>query len=55
MKYTVTYYDAKGNAEIVRLVFAAAGQEFTDERFGFDDKGSKEWEKRKPGMFCLNY
>ena len=30
--YKLTYFDARGRAEISRLIFAAAGVEYTDER-----------------------
>ena len=32
MKYTLTYFDAKGRAEISRLIFAAANVEYIDDR-----------------------
>ena len=31
-KYTLTYFEARGRAEISRLIFAAAGQEVSVEK-----------------------
>jgi glutathione S-transferase len=36
-QYKFFYYDIRGKAEIVRLIFAAAGQEFQDVRFEEED------------------
>jgi glutathione S-transferase len=35
--YTLNYFNGRGRAEITRLVFAAAGVEFTDKRVEFED------------------
>lgn len=35
--YTLNYFNARGRAELTRLVFAAAGVEFTDKRVEFAD------------------
>lgn len=40
--YKVTYFNSKGRAEISRLILAAAGQKFTDERVA-------DWPKGKDG------
>lgn len=42
--YKLIYFNIKGRAEIPRLIFAAAGQEYEDERIDF-----KEWPQRKTG------
>ena len=41
-KYTLHYFDVRGLAELSRLVFAQAGQEFTDHRMKMED-----WEEEK--------
>lgn len=43
--YKVTYFNGKGNGQIIRLALAAAGKEFVDERLT-----GEEWGKRKAGM-----
>ena len=43
-KYTLTYFDGKGRAELVRLVFAQAGVEYTDKRVT-----GEEWGAMKEG------
>ena len=50
-KFKISYFDIKGRAELPRLVFAAAGKEFDDERISGDKwtafKPSKRrWETR---------
>ena len=49
--YTLEYFDAKARGELIRLVFAEAGEKYEDKRFTFE-----EWPKHKPGefMYCLN-
>ena len=48
-KYILNYFDAAGRAEAVRLMFHAAGVEFTDNRMD-----SPEWLKNKSdGMFSI--
>ena len=42
--YKLIYFQARGVAEVTRLVFAAAGQEYVDERIPRD-----EWPNEKPG------
>ncbi|KAK3604482.1 hypothetical protein CHS0354_019077 [Potamilus streckersoni] len=43
--YRLTYFDARGKAELARLVFAAAGQKFEDNRIQKD-----EWPEIKKTM-----
>lgn len=42
--YKITYFNGRGRAEITRLIFAAAGEKYTDERFEFE-----EWPSKKAG------
>ena len=42
-KYTLNYGNARGRGELIRYVFVAGGQEFTDNRFEFAD-----WPAYKP-------
>ncbi|OWF56790.1 S-crystallin 4 [Mizuhopecten yessoensis] len=44
-KYTITYFDAAGRAEVTRLAFAAKEVEFNDVRLTSD-----EWKKMKPSV-----
>ena len=41
--YKLTYFNVKGAAEVSRLMFAAAGVKYTDERVTRED-----WPKLKP-------
>ena len=41
--YKVTYFDGRGNGEIIRLTLSAAGQKFEDERIS-----QENWPKFKP-------
>ncbi|XP_064627123.1 probable glutathione S-transferase 6 [Lineus longissimus] len=41
--YKLTYFDARGRAELSRLIFAVAGVEYGDVRISFE-----EWGKLKP-------
>ncbi|XP_072050402.1 hematopoietic prostaglandin D synthase-like [Amphiura filiformis] len=43
--YKLTYFNAKGRAEIIRLVFVQAGVKYEDVRVNFDD-----WPPLKPTM-----
>ena len=43
--YKLVYFQARGSAEISRLVFAAAGKEYEDVRISTDD-----WKDKKPGI-----
>lgn len=43
VNYTLHYFNGRGRAEISRLIFAAAGVEYTDHRI-------EEWSKAKPGL-----
>ncbi len=36
-QYKLTYLDGRGRAEIIRLVFAAAGVDFEDHRVSLDE------------------
>jgi len=42
--YNLHYFNLTGRAELIRLVFTATGQKFTDTRIGFGD-----WAAIKPG------
>lgn len=42
VQYKLHYFNIRGRGEIIRLVFAAAGQEYEDHRFEFQD-----WPKYK--------
>ena len=41
-QYKVNYFDARGRAEIIRLILTQAGQEFVDNRFS-----GEQWAKEK--------
>jgi len=41
--YKLTYFDARGRAEVARLMFHAVGKEFEDERLRGD-----AWKAAKP-------
>ena len=47
-KYVLIYFDVRGRAEPTRLLFKAAGVEFEDRRFSFEEWG-KEKEQFKSG------
>lgn len=44
--YKVTYFNGRGRAELTRLILAAGGIKFTDDRFEFT-----EWPNRKAGKY----
>ena len=44
-EYTLKYFNARGRAEVTRLIFAQAGIKYKDERVEF---GTEEWAKLKP-------
>ena len=46
--YTLYYFNGRGRAEILRMMFAAAAVQYTDKRFEFS-----EWDKIKKGIFFL--
>lgn len=43
VKYLFVYFNLQARGEVIRLLFKAAGEEFIDERFSFED-----WPKYKP-------
>ena len=43
--YSLHYFDGRGRAEIIRLIFVYAGQKFRDIRHSFE-----EWPKLKSEM-----
>jgi len=43
MAYKLTYFDLKGRGEPIRLIFAAAGENYDDDRIKFEN-----WESVKP-------
>ena len=45
MSYTLYYFNARGGAEAIRLIFAYAGVEYKDVRYEYN---SEEWAKQKP-------
>lgn len=45
-EYKLTYFNGRGRAEITRLIFAAAGQKYTDERIS-------DWPKGKEGLIRI--
>lgn len=46
-RFTLTYFDIRGKAEVIRLMFAASGVEFEDKRIAVED-----WSKIKPSKFA---
>ena len=49
--YKIVYFNARGAAEISRLVLAAAGAEYEDERVERED-----WPSKKPGkLFYITF
>lgn len=46
VKFKLSYFPARGRAEVARLLFAAAGQEFEDVRLTFE-----QWPGFKPGKY----
>lgn len=45
--YTLVYFDVKARGEVIRLIFAEAGQKFEDKRVSME-----EWAGVKPSE-CL--
>ena len=48
--YTLEYFDVKARGELIRLVFAEAGEKYEDKRFTLED-----WPKHKPGKLFRSY
>jgi len=48
--YKLTYFNARGRAEIIRLIFAAAGEKYEDIRLDND-----QWAALKPTFGKYNY
>ena len=48
----LTYFDSKGRCEYLRLLLAASGLEFEDNRLAF---GSQEWADMKPSWFDIAF
>nr|AAB01056.1 S-crystallin [Doryteuthis opalescens] len=46
--YTLYYFNGRGRAEILRMMFAAAGVKYMDKRFEFN-----EWDKYRKDMPCM--
>merc|ERR1711942_163981 len=46
--YTLHYFNGRGRAEILRMLFNAAGQKFNDRRIDFN-----EWDKCRNDMPCM--
>ena len=46
--YTLYYFNGRGRAEICRMLMAAAGVQYTDKRFEFN-----EWDKYRNGKFSF--
>ena len=42
--YTLYYFNGRGRAEILRMMFATAGVQYNDKRFEFN-----EWDKYRNG------
>lgn len=49
-KYTLHYFNLRGRAELSRLIFAAAGVEYTDHRMT-----GAEWQELKPSKCRTGY
>lgn len=49
-EYKLNYFNAKGRAEIIRLIFAAAGQKYEDHRFESDKW--PEYKSKSPTGKC---
>ena len=55
-KYKLIYFDLRGRAEIIRLLFNAAGISFEDKRLKLDSTGAcPEWKVLKSSKRCLNH
>ena len=49
----LTYFDSKGRCEYLRLLLAASGLEFEDNRLA--SAGSQEWADMKPSWFDFTF
>lgn len=54
-EYKLTYFDGRARAELIRLVFVASGQKFTDERITVDEWFFKDNKKIKEGIKRRTY
>jgi glutathione S-transferase len=45
-EYKLTYYDIKGRAEVIRLIFAAVGKKFDDIRLEY--RKSTDFKSKAP-------
>lgn len=48
--YTLIYFDLRARGELIRLVFAEAGQKYEDKRVTFD-----EWKDLKPSKIIIKF
>ena len=46
--YTLYYFNGRGRAEILRMLFAAAAVKYMDKRFEFN-----EWDKYRKGKYFI--
>lgn len=53
-KYTLVYFDVRGLAEPIRMLFHYAGEKFVDKRLPLDDAQQLEDYKRRK-VTCLTF